>query len=141
MSGRCPPSTVCYQPEWYASWRKNPNTAQNPILANLQIRLAPRNSGFLLLLCLPLYTRVIDSVIFKMGMYTFCAPKNCCGWETGSEEPIADYGILLRFDGWIMKPIDFKRLDVVLQGVKSPELKRDLLYSPRRWENGGWFLL
>ncbi|KAG4444154.1 hypothetical protein IFR05_000383 [Cadophora sp. M221] len=43
------------------------------------------------------------------------------------------------FDGWIMKPIDFQRLDLILQGVKNPELKRDSLYVPGQWEKGGWF--
>merc|ERR1711977_112742 len=38
------------------------------------------------------------------------------------------------FDGWIMKPIDFQRLDLILQGVKNPELKRDSLYVPGQWE-------
>lgn len=43
------------------------------------------------------------------------------------------------FDGWIMKPIDFQRLDLILQGVKNPELKRNSLYVPGQWEKGGWF--
>ncbi|KAL2061138.1 hypothetical protein VTL71DRAFT_7411 [Oculimacula yallundae] len=43
------------------------------------------------------------------------------------------------FDGWIMKPIDFQRLDLILQGVKNPDTKRDSLYRPGQWEKGGWF--
>ncbi|CZT12882.1 related to phytochrome [Rhynchosporium agropyri] len=43
------------------------------------------------------------------------------------------------FDGWIMKPIDFQRLDLILQGVKNPESKQDTLYRPGQWEKGGWF--
>lgn len=44
------------------------------------------------------------------------------------------------FDGWILKPIDFKRLDFILQGIKRPELKREALYTYGQWEFGGWFL-
>lgn len=38
-----------------------------------------------------------------------------------------------------MKPIDSQRLDLILQGVKNAELKRDSLYVPGQWEKGGWF--
>lgn len=48
-----------------------------------------------------------------------------------------DYG----FDGWILKPIDFGRLDILLRGINDPELKREVLYLPGHWERGGWFLL
>ncbi|PQE27303.1 hypothetical protein CJF32_00000274 [Rutstroemia sp. NJR-2017a WRK4] len=44
------------------------------------------------------------------------------------------------FDGWILKPIDFSRLDFLLQGLKNPQLKHQALYVPGRWESGGWFL-
>jgi hypothetical protein len=44
------------------------------------------------------------------------------------------------FDGWILKPIDFRRLDLILQGVKNPEIRRDCVYTPGQWERGGWFL-
>jgi len=45
-----------------------------------------------------------------------------------------------RFDAWLLKPINVERLSLLLQGVKSPELRRDALYAPGHWENGGWFL-
>lgn len=45
-----------------------------------------------------------------------------------------------RFDAWILKPIDFGRLDFLLQGIKSLELKMQALYAPGQWEKGGWFL-
>ncbi len=44
------------------------------------------------------------------------------------------------FDAWILKPIDFGRLDFLLQGIRYPELKRRALYTPGYWERGGWFL-
>jgi hypothetical protein len=48
---------------------------------------------------------------------------------------------LFRFDGWILKPIDFSRLDFMLRGINTPDLKRQALYLPGHWERGGWFLL
>ncbi|KAJ6095912.1 Sensor histidine kinase/response regulator [Penicillium sp. IBT 16267x] len=43
------------------------------------------------------------------------------------------------FDGWIMKPIDFQRVNVLLSGVLSAERRDDALYQPGMWELGGWF--
>ncbi|KUJ09902.1 uncharacterized protein LY89DRAFT_760652 [Mollisia scopiformis] len=42
------------------------------------------------------------------------------------------------FDGWALKPLDFRRLDLMLQGVKDAGMRRDSLYVPGQ-ENGGWF--
>jgi len=44
------------------------------------------------------------------------------------------------FDAWILKPIDFSRLDFLLQGIKKPEIRQLALYVPGKWEMGGWFL-
>jgi CheY-like chemotaxis protein len=44
------------------------------------------------------------------------------------------------FDAWILKPIDFARLDFLLRGVKTPGLRRKALYMPGMWARGGWFL-
>ncbi|KAJ5290875.1 Sensor histidine kinase/response regulator [Penicillium angulare] len=43
------------------------------------------------------------------------------------------------FDGWIMKPIDFQRVHVLLKGVLSIDDRDDALYKPGMWEEGGWF--
>ncbi|KAI1806284.1 hsp90-like protein [Daldinia bambusicola] len=43
------------------------------------------------------------------------------------------------FDGWILKPIDFKRLNVLLEGISNDEVRADSLYAPGNWERGGWF--
>ncbi|KAH8824835.1 hypothetical protein DL96DRAFT_1467371 [Flagelloscypha sp. PMI_526] len=44
------------------------------------------------------------------------------------------------FDGWILKPIDFKRLDVILKGVLDDHQRQLDLYRPGcDWELGGWF--
>ncbi|KAK5625890.1 hypothetical protein RRF57_001606 [Xylaria bambusicola] len=44
------------------------------------------------------------------------------------------------FDGWILKPIDFKRLNALLEGVTSDEVRESYLYQPGEWERGGWFV-
>ncbi|KAI1101263.1 hsp90-like protein [Jackrogersella minutella] len=45
------------------------------------------------------------------------------------------------FDGWILKPIDFKRLNVLLDGISNDEVREECLYAPGCWEQGGWFSL
>ena len=44
------------------------------------------------------------------------------------------------FDGWILKPIDFKRLHVLLEGIVEQETRAHCLYKPGEWEKGGWFV-
>ena len=43
------------------------------------------------------------------------------------------------FDGWILKPIDFKRLGALLTGAVEDEVRDKDLYVPGEWERGGWF--
>ena len=43
------------------------------------------------------------------------------------------------FDGWILKPIDFKRLSVLLSGIADGATRESCLYRPGHWEQGGWF--
>ncbi len=43
------------------------------------------------------------------------------------------------FDGWILKPIDFKRLNTLLEGIYNEETRRSCFYVPGQWERGGWF--
>lgn len=45
------------------------------------------------------------------------------------------------FDGWILKPIDFKRLDTLLNGITDGEIRSACLYAQGNWERGGWFTL
>ena len=50
-------------------------------------------------------------------------------------QELLDYGI----DGWILKPIDFKRLNEIMRGVSDPLERRRLQYKPEcNWEKGGW---
>ena len=43
------------------------------------------------------------------------------------------------FDAWILKPIDFHRLNFLLQGITEQESRNECLYEPGKWERGGWF--
>lgn len=43
------------------------------------------------------------------------------------------------FDGWILKPIDFKRLSTLLCGIVEEHTRKHCLYKPGEWEQGGWF--
>ena len=43
------------------------------------------------------------------------------------------------FDGWVLKPIDFKRLSVLLSGLVEESTREECLYQPGKWERGGWF--
>lgn len=45
----------------------------------------------------------------------------------------------LGIDGWILKPIDFKRLRVILRGVTdSSQREKDVYQQGCNWEIGGW---
>ena len=45
----------------------------------------------------------------------------------------------LGMDGWILKPIDFKRLRVILRGVTDLSQREKDVYRPGgNWEHGGW---
>lgn len=43
------------------------------------------------------------------------------------------------FDGWILKPIDFKRLSILLTGIVDEDTRDCCLYRSGEWEQGGWF--
>ena len=43
------------------------------------------------------------------------------------------------FDGWILKPVDFQRLSVLLSGIVEEMTRESSLYCPGEWERGGWF--
>ncbi|KAK0708129.1 hypothetical protein B0H67DRAFT_556673 [Lasiosphaeris hirsuta] len=44
------------------------------------------------------------------------------------------------FDGWILKPIDFKRLETLLLGIVDDGVRNESVYVPGEWERGGWFM-
>ncbi|KGO74487.1 CheY-like superfamily [Penicillium italicum] len=44
------------------------------------------------------------------------------------------------FDGWVMKPINFARLNILLSGLCDRSARKAVTYTPDgEWENGGWF--
>lgn len=43
------------------------------------------------------------------------------------------------FDGWILKPIDFKRLENLLLGIIDDETRNSAVFVAGEWERGGWF--
>lgn len=43
------------------------------------------------------------------------------------------------FDGWIMKPINFNRLGVLLDSLENHDIRNATIYRPGYWELGGWF--
>ncbi|KAL1970033.1 hypothetical protein VTN77DRAFT_6438 [Rasamsonia byssochlamydoides] len=43
------------------------------------------------------------------------------------------------FDGWIMKPIDFQRVNLILSGLQEEEARINTTYKPGMREIGGWF--
>ena len=43
------------------------------------------------------------------------------------------------FDGWILKPIDFKRTELLLKGIVDESVRERCVYQPGKWEQGGWF--
>lgn len=43
------------------------------------------------------------------------------------------------FDAWILKPISFDRLGSLLTAIVNLQVRKECLYKPGQWENGGWF--
>ncbi|KAJ5979819.1 hypothetical protein N7481_007117 [Penicillium waksmanii] len=57
-------------------------------------------------------------------------------WESEYQKYI-DVG----FDGWVMKPINFARLNVLLSGLVDLDVRKSATYTPGEWENGGGGLI
>jgi hypothetical protein len=43
------------------------------------------------------------------------------------------------FDGWILKPVDFRRITTLLNGIIDSDVRERAIYEPGHWERGGWF--
>lgn len=54
------------------------------------------------------------------------------------EERRVEY-VALGFDGWVLKPVDFKRLATIFDGIRDLRARRTTAYRPGLWERGGWF--
>lgn len=57
-----------------------------------------------------------------------------------SEPSMSDY-IESGFDSWILKPIDFQRLQELITGIQDEDIRRSLLYGRSPWNRGGYFKL
>ncbi|KAI9863213.1 MAG: Light-sensor Protein kinase [Trichoglossum hirsutum] len=42
-------------------------------------------------------------------------------------------------DGWILKPVNFRRLEALMSGVKEGVWRKREVYREGRWDEGGWF--
>jgi len=56
-------------------------------------------------------------------------------------EPSRNDYIESGFDGWILKPIDFQRLQELTTGIQDEEIRKSLLYGRSPWNRGGYFKL
>jgi CheY-like chemotaxis protein len=43
-------------------------------------------------------------------------------------------------DGWMLKPVNFGRLERLLRGIHDEEVKNELRYQTNTWEHGGWLV-
>jgi CheY-like chemotaxis protein len=41
-------------------------------------------------------------------------------------------------DAWMLKPVNFRRLEMLLRGIHEADTRASLLYTPGTWELGGW---
>jgi len=55
-----------------------------------------------------------------------------------SESRVQEY-IESGFDGWILKPIDFKQLEAIIIAIEDEQIRELLLYGAGNWDKGGWF--
>ena len=44
------------------------------------------------------------------------------------------------FDAWILKPINFNRLQELLKCIVDVDARQSCLYEAGQWEQGGWFM-
>jgi CheY-like chemotaxis protein len=55
-----------------------------------------------------------------------------------TENALEDY-LDTGFDGWILKPIDFQRLEAILAAIQNRQIRELLLHGKETWDKGGWF--
>ncbi|CCU78614.1 cyanobacterial phytochrome B [Blumeria hordei DH14] len=66
----------------------------------------------------------------RVPIFAVSASLNECELQTYIE---------IGFDGWVLKPIDFERLHVILLGTIDDNFRGASVYHPGQWEKGGWF--
>jgi CheY-like chemotaxis protein len=56
------------------------------------------------------------------------------------KEDMRDRMVGYGLDGWVLKPVDFKRLNILMEGITDTEQRKKELWAPGHdWEVGGWF--
>ncbi|KAH6713916.1 PHY3, histidine kinase-group VIII protein [Leptodontidium sp. MPI-SDFR-AT-0119] len=55
-----------------------------------------------------------------------------------SESSCTEY-VANGFDGWILKPIDFTRLEAIIAAIEDGEKRNAMMYGSVKWTEGGWF--
>lgn len=48
-------------------------------------------------------------------------------------------GLSRDFDGWLLKPLDYKRVRVLLSGLQDAAKRDPEVYVNGQWERGGYF--
>jgi CheY-like chemotaxis protein len=43
------------------------------------------------------------------------------------------------FDGWILKPMEIRRLNAFMGGIWDATVRKAYTYEDGMWESGGWF--
>ncbi|KAF4636817.1 hypothetical protein G7Y89_g1267 [Cudoniella acicularis] len=59
--------------------------------------------------------------------------------STSLEESKRDDYILRGFNEWVLKPIDFRRLGLLMSSIWDQGARSSCAYKPEMWESGGWF--
>lgn len=54
------------------------------------------------------------------------------------EQQLDDY-VNAGFDTWILKPIDFKRLEEIMVAVDDVKARKNMSYGVEPWARKGWF--
>jgi CheY-like chemotaxis protein len=54
------------------------------------------------------------------------------------EEPCKDEYSRKGVDGWMLKPVNFRRLDMMVRGIHDTGLRDIFLSSEVTWGQGGW---
>lgn len=52
-----------------------------------------------------------------------------------SEQRVHEY-VETGFDSWILKPIDFKRLEAILTAIEDDQMREILFYGAGNWDKG-----
>jgi len=60
--------------------------------------------------------------------------------SASAEESRREEYIAQGFDGWILKPVNFQRLEVLIKGAKEKKYREKEGYREGKWDQGGWLV-